>query len=531
MLAPRLTWSHSVYMDQSLATYGTAQDLLAMLSKPSATDKALVSKAYNFAFDAHKAHERLSGEPYFNHLYATAASLAELDMDAATVAAGLLHDIVEDTPVTHAELEKEFGPEVTRLVDGVTKLGTLKYRGAQRHVESLRRLFVASSQDIRVIMIKFMDRRHNMQTLDHVPPDKRSRIANETLFIYAPLADRLGMGRLKGELEDLAFKYVYPDEYARMQEIMRESKIAREPQLEKIARSLKRALVEHNIQGYRTESRIKGYYSLFRKLERKDGDLEKIHDLLAIRVILGTVEDCYRALGVVHALWHPLPGKIKDYIAFPKPNGYRSIHTTVVTPEAGPVEVQLRTEAMHHDAQFGLASHLSYKETVENGDRGEQKRNRLWYKQLIPSLLRTQPATPTGPEGNVPRWVSDLANAHEVETSEAGDLFMQEIREDFFSHRIFIFTPKGDVVDLPLNSSPVDFAYAIHSEIGDHMAGAKVNGKLVALDTSLKNGDIVEIDTRPTAKPSAKWLEYARTTMARRHIQQYLGQREREKEK
>lgn len=509
--------------------HGSTDDLLGIMRKPSDSDKALVRKAYNFAFEAHKDIKRRSGEPYFNHLYATAVSLADLDMDAATVAAGLLHDIVEDTPATHEELEKEFGPEVTRLVDGVTKLGELKYRGTERHVESLRRLFVASSKDIRVIMIKFMDRRHNMQTLQYVPEEKRKRIAEETLYIYAPLADRLGMGQLTVELQDLSFQYVLPQEHERMQRIMRESKIAREPQLERVNKGLKRALVEHKIQGFRTESRIKGLYSLFKKLERKGGDLDKIHDLLAIRVIVGTVEDCYRALGVVHTLWHPLPGKIKDYIAFPKPNGYRSIHTTVVTPDAGPVEVQLRTEAMHRDAQFGFASHLTYKEAGEHIDRGEHKRNRLWYEQLIPTLLSTKAPSTSESHAQAPRWVAELAGAHDMEDTPTGDFFMQEIQEDFFSHRIFIFTPKGDVVDLPINSTPIDFAYAIHSEIGNHMSGAKVNGKLVSLDTSLRNGDIVEIETRKNAKPSHKWLEYVKTTAARKHVQQFLAHEKREK--
>ncbi|MBP9759919.1 MAG: bifunctional (p)ppGpp synthetase/guanosine-3',5'-bis(diphosphate) 3'-pyrophosphohydrolase [Candidatus Pacebacteria bacterium] len=508
-------------------TKPTAEELLSLMSNPTEADKLLVRKAFDFAREAHKDHKRNSGEPYFSHLFATATALAELDMDAPTVAAGLLHDTVEDTPVTHKQIEEEFGAEVTFLVDGVTKLGELKYRGASRHVESLRRLFVATSKDIRVLMIKLMDRRHNMQTLMHVPAEKRERIAKETLTIYAPLADRLGMGRIKGELEDLAFQYVYPEDYKKITEIIRENKIAREPQLEKVTNVLKRALAEHNIHGFRTESRIKGLYSLFTKLKRKDGDIEKIHDLLAVRVILTSVEDCYRALGVVHTLWHPLPGKIKDYIAFPKPNGYRSIHTTVVTSDAGPVEVQLRTDRMHSDAQYGFASHLSYKEVGDNRDRGEQKRNRLWYKQLIPSLLRTHTPTQTSRTKDAPRWVEDLATAHDVDPIEQSEFFMQEIQDDFFSHRIFIFTPKGDVIDLPANSSPIDFAYAIHSEIGDHMAGAKVNGKLVSLDTKLKNGDIVEIETRPSAKPSNKWLGYARTTMARRHIQQYLGQQER----
>jgi len=526
-VAKMLKTPHSVPMQADTQKEPSVDELIALLRRPSAEDKALLRKAFAFAREAHKDHKRLSGEPYFNHLFETAKALALLEMDATTVSAGLLHDSIEDVNVTRETIEREFGKEVLFLVDGVTKLGELKYRGASRHIESLRRLFVATSQDIRVLMIKLMDRRHNMQTLEYVPPEKRERIASETLSIYAPLADRLGMGEIKQELEDLAFRYVQPIEYKRMEDIMRENKTIREPQLETVKETLKKALVEYGIRGFRLESRVKGLYSLFQKLQRKGGDLEEIHDLLAVRVIVGSVEDCYRALGVVHTLWHPLPGKIKDYIAFHKPNGYRSIHTTVVAKEAGPVEVQFRTEAMHREAQFGIASHLSYKEAGDTMDRGEQKKNRIWYKQLIPSLLRTKQQAPILRQ-SAPRWVDELATAHNVDEDTESERFMQEIRDDFFSHRIFIFTPKGDVIDLPIDSSPVDFAYAIHSEIGNHMSGAKVNGRLVSLDTILKNGDIVEIETRPNAHPSGKWADYARTSLARRHIAQHLAKNEKE---
>lgn len=503
----------------------SANELIACMSRPTDADKNLIRKAYDFSLNAHRNHTRNSGEPYFNHVYATAYALAELDMDAQTIVAGLLHDSIEDLEeVTPEIVAREFGDEVLFLVQGVTKLGALKYRGAARHIESLRRLFVATSKDIRVVMIKLMDRLHNMKTLEHVREEKRKRIADETLSVYAPLADRLGMSELKGELEDLSFRWVYLEEYERMEKIMRENKIVREPHLEKVRNALKRALAEHDIKGFRTESRVKGLYSLFRKLERKGGDIEKIHDLLAIRVIVGTLEDCYRALGIVHTVWVPLPGKIKDYISFNKPNGYRSIHTTVMTQEAGPVEIQIRTEEMHREAQFGIASHISYKETGSLLDRGQQKRERLWYRQLIPSLLsirRTRESTQN--QKAVPRWVNELAEAHNVDEYDGSDRFMQDIQEDFFSHRIFVFTPKGDVVDLPLDSTPIDFAYAIHSEIGDCTSRAKVNGKLAALDDTLKNGDIVEIETSKVAHPSLKWLEYVRTTMARRHIQQYMS--------
>jgi GTP diphosphokinase / guanosine-3',5'-bis(diphosphate) 3'-diphosphatase len=533
LLADYTNTAHSIYMaTNQLITTTTqyrAEDLIEVMDDPTPEDKLLVKKAFEFARTAHKDHTRNSGEPYFVHLYETAKSLAELDMDAATISAGLLHDSIEDVGITAETVEREFGKEVLFLVEGVTKLGELKFRGALRHIESLRRLFVATSKDIRVLMIKLMDRRHNMQTLDHVPPEKRLRIATETLSIYAPLANRLGMGEIKRDLEDLSFKYVHPTEYEEMSAIMQENIRAREPHLIKVREALKAGLVQYHVQGFRVESRVKGLYSLYKKLQRKGGDADKIYDILAIRIILGSVEDCYRALGVVHTLWHPLPGKIKDYIAFPKPNGYRSIHTTVVTKEAGPVEVQLRTEKIHQEAQYGVASHLSYKEARNPGNRGEQKKNRLWYMQLIPSLLRTSPAKKDITH-NPPKWVDDLAHAHNVETHALNETFIRELQDDFFSHRIFVFTPKGDVVDLPIDSSPLDFAYSIHSEIGDHTSGAKVNGKLVALNTLLRNGDIVEIETKQNAHPNKKWVDYIKTTIARKHIQQYFAKQFREKD-
>jgi len=510
----------------------SADALISVMNKPTEADKALVRKAYTFAENAHKDHKRNSGEPYFDHLYATAKGLAEIDMGAVTVAAGLLHDTIEDVGITEEQLEAEFGNEVLFLVKGVTKLGELKYRGAARHIESLRRLFVATSKDIRVLLIKLLDRRHNISTLEFVPKNKQGRIASETLTIYAPLADRLGMGELKRELEDLSFKYVYPKEYEKMNAIMQESKLLKGPQLEIVKNTLKRNLAEHGVKGFRTESRVKGLYSLYKKLERKNDDIDKIYDLHAIRIIVHTVEDCYRALGVAHTLWHPLPGKIKDYIAFEKPNGYRSIHTTVVTKEAGPVEIQFRTEQMHLEAQYGIASHLAYKESGEQLDRGEKKKNNLWFRQLIPSLLRSAPSSRSSAiQPKPPKWVDDLATAHNVDELPKSETFLQEISDDFFSHRIFVFTPKGDVVDLPVDSTPIDFAYAIHSEIGDHTAGASINGKLVSLDTKLRNGEIVQIETKKNARPSKKWLEYVRTTMARKHINQAVAKKQKQDDK
>ncbi len=514
--------------ESAQAQAGSADELISYLDHPTSADIELVRSAYAFAREVHEGHTRLSGEPYFNHLYATALALAEFGMGPRTVSAGLLHDCIEDRGVSEEELNTRFGPEVLFLVKGVTKLGTLKYRGAQRHVESLRRLFVATSQDIRVLIIKLMDRLHNMKTLAHVPAEKRTRIASETLEIYAPLADRLGMGTVKRDLEDLAFPHLFPKEYATTVELMKQKKQAKEPYLEDVVVKLKKELVAQGIRNFRTDYRRKGYYSLYKKLERKEGDIEKIFDIMAIRVIVPGIEDCYRVLGVVHSTWRPLPGKVKDYIALPKPNGYRSIHTTVFTNEAGPIEIQIRSEEMHREAQFGVASHLSYKE-VQRGDRGVDRRNKLWYRYLIPSLLHTRRSEESKGAQTIPRWVTELAEAHGSIKEGDDQSFLEELKDDFFSHRVFVFTPKGDVVDLPLDSSPIDFAYAIHSDIGDHMSGAKVNGKLASLDTALKNGDIVEIEVKPSSKPSKKWLEHAKTSMARKHIQNALQRNERVK--
>jgi guanosine-3',5'-bis(diphosphate) 3'-pyrophosphohydrolase len=504
-------------------TKALTHELLALMKKPTSEDRKLIEKACAFAREAHKDHKRFSGEPYFNHLFATAEQLARLGMDAPTIASGLLHDSIEDTDVTKEDIQKEFGDEIVFLVEGVTKLGELRYRGADKHVESLRRLFVATSKDIRVLMIKLMDRMHNMRTLHHVPKEKRERIAKETVNIYAPLADRLGMGIVTKELQDLAFEHIYPKEYERIKKIIEENNLAQEPKLKEMQAMLQTELKKQGIKIARMESRIKGFYSLHKKLERKDGDIENIHDLLALRVIVPTVEDCYRVLGVAHMLWRPLPGKMKDYIASPKPNGYRSIHTTVMTAEAGPIEIQIRTEEMHHDSQYGIASHLSYKEKGSAKNKGDIKNNQLWYHALIPSLLniRKEPIRPEQ-KNKTPRWLEELAEAHDTQAHKENDALFRAMQEDFFTHRIFVFTPESDVVDLPIDSSPVDFAYAIHSDIGNHISGARVNGKFVALNTCLKNGDIVEIETKKSAKPSKKWLDYAKTTMAKKHIRQYV---------
>ncbi len=509
-------------------------DVLGVLSSKDTKGVALVTKAYEFAKKVHETQTRYSGEPYFLHVAEVGYSIAQLGMDADTVAAGLLHDTMEDAGVSAAVLETEFSPEVVYLVRGVTKLGALRYRGLERHTESLRRLFAATAQDIRVLIIKLMDRLHNAKTLVHVPEAKRKRIGLETLEIYAPIADRLGMSVVKTELEDAAFPHVFPEEYKRVQELLKERKTETEDRLIKAERDLKRELAEAGITTFRTESRMKGEYSLFRKLERKDWDMSNIYDILALRLIVPTVADCYSALGVAHRHWRPVPGKIKDYIAFPKPNGYQSIHTTLFTGDGGALEIQIRTEAMHREAQFGIASHLTYKEGQGFAKGAPSGGSLEWIRQFLPSVslpgFRRKTPELQSTEGpkvsvrSVPSWVQDLAKAHDNDGSEE---YLESLKSDFFSHRVFVFTPRNDVIDLPLGATPIDFAYAIHSEVANKMAGAKVNGKMVSLDSVLRNGDLVEVITKPSAKPSRKWVDIAKTTMAKKMIRSALAEMER----
>jgi guanosine-3',5'-bis(diphosphate) 3'-pyrophosphohydrolase len=498
------------------------QELLDAMQSKSDTDQALVKKAYEFSQEAHKNQKRYSGDPYFVHPAEVGFLLATAGLDAETIAAGLLHDTIEDAGVMMKTLEELFGSDVLNLVQGVTKLGTLRYRGLERHTESLRKLFAATAKDIRVLIIKLMDRLHNARTLEFVPNiEKRTRIAQETLEIYAPIADRLGMSVAKQELEDAAFPWAMPKEYEKTHELLKERKNENEKRLEKTEKTLKRELAEAGIRTFRTEARIKGIYSLFRKLERKDWDITKIYDILALRIILPTLADCYSALGIIHAHWRPVPGKIKDYIAFPKPNGYQSIHTTVYTGDGGALEMQLRTEAQHREALFGIASHLTYKE-VQSGT-GVRRSSLEWVKQFFPLLRKDVQAPLELESGTVPDWIKQLAHTeHKVESEE----YLDTLKSDFFSHRVFVFTPKGDVIDLPLEATPIDFAYAVHSDLGNSMSGARVNGKMVSLDTALHNGDMVEVITKPSAKPSRKWHDIAKTNLAKKHIRNALAERE-----
>lgn len=504
------------------ATARPLSEILAAMASKDAADVTLVTNAYELSKEAHKDQKRYSGNPYFIHPAEVGYYLAQAGLDPRAVAAGLLHDVIEDAGVPASKIEAEFGKEVLVLVEGVTKLGALRYRGLERHTESLRKLFAATAQDIRVLIIKLMDRLNNARTLEYVPRiEKRERIALETLEIYAPIADRLGMSVVKQELEDAAFPYAYPKEYEKTRELLKERKNENDRRLEKVEHDLKRELAEAGIRNFRTEARIKGVYSLYRKLERKGWDITKIYDILALRVIFPTVADCYTALGIIHGHWRPVPGKIKDYIAFPKPNGYQSIHTTVYTGDGGALEMQLRTEAQHREALYGIASHLTYKEYQEGqrSSRGSLE----WIRQFFPGSRARTPAEDSTDTNAIPSWVTDLAHANPEESEE----YMDTLKRDFFSHRVFVFTPKGDVIDLPVAATPIDFAYAVHSDLGNKMSGARVNGKMVSLDTSLRNGDMVEVITKPPGKPSRKWHDIAKTNMAKKHIRAALAQLER----
>lgn len=474
------------------------EEILKIMHSREHEDHDMVARAYRFAEHAHHGQKRYSGDPYFAHVSAVAFTLAEMGMDAATVTAGLLHDAIEDACVSEQDLKKEFGSEIAALVDGVTKLGKLKYRGVERHVESLRKLFVSTAKDLRVIIIKLADRLHNVSTLKYVPKEKQRRIALETLEIYAPIANRLSIGKLKGELEDYSFPFAHPSDYEKTQTMLRERSRDSEKRLEKIYRAIQVELAKGGIMNVHGEYRIKRTYSLYKKLLKHDWDISKVFDISAVRVIVPTVADCYRALGLIHSVFRPLPGRIKDYIAFPKPNGYQSLHTTIFTGDGAIIEVQLRTEEMNREAAFGIAAHFAYKEDLA----------RRQSKPLPDNL----------------EWVKEVSQLQK-NISASGE-YLENLKMDFFGDRVFVFTPKGDVVDLPQDSSPIDFAFAIHSDIGERASGAKVNGKFVALDTTLENGDIVEIITKKSAKPSKRWLEYARTTLAKRRIRSFLEREE-----
>lgn len=470
----------------------TIDEIISLVKDIKEKDKNLIEKAYNFAKKAHEGQLRKSGDPYFTHVANTALNLADLGMRATTISAGLLHDVMEDTLITKEELANEFGEEIVELVEGVTKLGKVKYKGVERNVENLRKFFISIAKDLRVLVIKLADRLHNIETLEFVRPDKQKRIALETLEIYAPLANRLSMGRLKGRLEDSAFKFAYPKEYEEVKKLLSERKDVGEKYLIEVKDKITEKIKEAKIKNVIIDSRQKHLYSLWKKLQKYDMDISKIYDIIALRVMVNNVADCYHVLGLIHGEWTPVPNRIKDYIASPKANGYQSLHTTIFTGTGGIVEIQIRTHEMHEKAENGIAAHFIYKE--KNNGKEEISKQFEWIHKL-----------------------------HELNQHEDNpENFLKTIKMDFFNDRVFVFTPKGDIIDLPEDSSIIDFAYAIHTDIGNHAQGAKVNGKNAALNTKLKNNDIVEVQVNKNANPSSKWLDHAKTTLARKQINNYL---------
>ncbi len=486
----------------------TLKELISLRKTPYDSKRIeRISKAYDLAKKAHEGQKRRSGEDYFVHCVETAATLVTMGLGSVTVTAALLHDVPEDTNITLDEIEKAFGNEVAFIVAGVTKLGHVRLKGSieEYYLDNLRKMFMAMAADIRVILIKLADRLHNMRTLDALPEEKRFRIAKETMEIFVPIANRFGIGEIKGELEDLAFKYLEPEKYKETVKLETEAYKSRAQYIESAIEELKVELKGAGIKLVDIHGRAKRYYRLYKKLEKRDMDIDKVYDLVAIRLVVTTVAACYETLGIVHRKYRPLIGRIKDYISLPKPNGYKSIHTTVFGPEGKILEIQIRTERMHDEAEYGIAAHWIYTQ------------GRTW----TDIVLRREPKAAEVPEKEL-EWVQQLKQWH-TETGGESDDFWRSIKFDFFKNHIFAFTPSGDVIELPEGATPIDFAYRIHSEIGDRAMGARANGKMVSLDYTIHNGDLLEIVTSKEKKlPSRDWLRFVKTAHAQAKIKNTL---------
>ncbi len=469
----------------------------------SPQDRETLAKAYEFAARAHVGQTRLSGEDFVEHPVAVARILSEMEGDVETLCAALLHDVVEDTSVRLDEIRSVFGDGVAKLVDGVTKLSRIEFRSrVEEQVSNLRKMFLAMAEDWRVVVIRLADRLHNLRTLFALPPDRQLRTAVETLEIYAPLAHRLGIWRLKWELEDLAFKYAEPEEYRSLTKKIAARRSEREAEADTVMSGLRERIAEEGIQ-CDVQGRAKNLYSIYRKMKSQGKDLSEIYDLIAVRVIVESVTDCYEALGICHTLWRPLPGRFKDYIAMPKSNGYQSLHTSVVGPLGEPFEIQIRTKDMDRTAEYGSAAHWRYKERVQKTRDHVFEQKMSWLRQLL-------------------EWQREMTDARE---------FMEALKIDVFNDEVFVFTPKGDVVDLPVGSTPLDFAYKIHTDIGHHCVGAKINGRIVPLSRKVSTGDIVEIlINRQSLGPSRDWLEIVKTPQARSKIRAFFKKQLREEE-
>jgi guanosine-3',5'-bis(diphosphate) 3'-pyrophosphohydrolase len=476
----------------------TAQDLVEKVRAyhPGA-DVALIRRAYDFSARVHKGQRRQSGEPYFVHPVQVASLIADLRLDVASVVTGLLHDTVEDTLTSLDQVRAEFGGEVASLVDGVTKISQINFTSREeKQAENFRKMVLAMAQDIRVILVKLADRTHNMRTLDHLGPERQQDIAQETLEIYAPLAHRLGIYWLKDELEDSALRFLRPEVYYQLKRNVAKKKAERERYIREFIALIQRKLVEAGIEA-EVSGRPKHFYSIYQKMQRQNLIFDQIYDLIAFRIVVDTVKECYEALGIIHAAWKPVPGRFKDYVALPKANMYQSLHTTVIGPYGERAEVQIRTHEMHRVAEFGIAAHWKYKGDEQIG--GTDAQRFAWLRQLL-------------------EWQQNLSDPHE---------FLGSIKEDLFSDEVFVFTPKGDVLNFPEGATVIDFAYRIHSEVGQHCAGARVNGRLVPLRYRLHHGDTVEIITTTSQTPSKDWLNYVKTSRAKARIRGWLRYQQR----